>query len=59
MVQTLIYVPHFVSYVIVASLTYTLFNINDGIIHELLRLITGKSIDVLSSPEYFRPLNEG
>ena len=55
-VQTLIYVPHFVSYVIVASLTYTLFNINDGIIHELLRLITGKSIDVLSSPQYFRSL---
>lgn len=52
-VQTLIYVPHFVSYVIVASLTYTLFNINDGIIHELIQIITGKSIDLLSSPQYF------
>ncbi len=58
-VQTLIYVPHFVSYVIVASLTYTLFNVNDGIIHELLYLITGNNIDVLASPEYFRTLIVG
>ncbi len=58
-VQTLIYVPHFVSYVIVASLTYTLFNVNDGIIHELLHMITGNNIDVLASPEYFRTLIVG
>lgn len=55
-IQTLIYVPHFVSYVIVASLTYTLFNINDGIVHEFMQMITGKSIDVLSSPQYFKTL---
>ncbi|MDO4324840.1 MAG: ABC transporter permease subunit [bacterium] len=53
-IQTLVYIPHFVSFVIVASLTYTLFNINNGILHELLLNITGKSIDILASPEYFR-----
>ena len=52
-IQTLVYIPHFVSFVIVASLTYTLFNINNGIIHELLLHITGKSIYILASPQYF------
>ena len=51
--QTLVYIPHFISFVIVASLSYTLFNVNDGIIHEVLELITGKNIDILSKPQYF------
>lgn len=58
-VQTLIYVPHFVSYVIVASLTYTLFNVNDGIMHEFIQKITGNNIDVLASAKYFRTLIVG
>lgn len=58
-VQTMIYVPHFVSYVIVASLTYTLFNINDGVIQELIKLISGHSVDILSSTKYFRTLIVG
>lgn len=58
-IQTLVYIPHFVSFVIVASLTYTLFNINDGIIHELLLNITGKNIDILASPQYFRAMIVG
>ncbi len=51
--QTLVYIPHFISFVIVASLSYTLFNVNDGIMHEILQAITGKSIDILSKPKYF------
>ncbi|MBO5278047.1 MAG: sugar ABC transporter permease [Lachnospiraceae bacterium] len=51
--QTLVYIPHFISFVIVASLSYTLFNVNDGIIHEILLAITGKNIDILSKPQYF------
>ncbi len=52
-VQTLIYIPHFISWVIVASLTYQLFNVSDGIIHEVIELITGKSIDILSKGSAF------
>lgn len=51
--QTLVYIPHFISFVIVASLSYTLFNVNDGIIHEILEAVTGKNIDILSKPQYF------
>ena len=52
-VQTLIYIPHFISWVIVASLTYQLFNVSDGIIHEVMELITGQSIDILSKGSAF------
>jgi putative aldouronate transport system permease protein len=52
-VQTLIYVPHFVSWVIVASLTYQLFNVSDGVINILVKQITGSTWDVLSKGSSF------
>lgn len=56
MAQTFIYIPHFVSWVIVASLTYQLFNISDGVINMIVKSITGDTIDVLSKPKYFKAL---
>ncbi|MDF2803801.1 MAG: sugar transporter permease protein [Anaerocolumna sp.] len=53
-IQTFIYIPHFISWVIIASLTYQIFNINDGIINLLLKEFTGKTINFLGLPEYFR-----
>ncbi|MCR4940917.1 MAG: sugar ABC transporter permease [Treponemataceae bacterium] len=55
-IQTFIYIPHFVSWVIVASLTFTLFNVTDGAINGFVKSITGKTINFLGLPEYFRPL---
>ncbi len=52
-VQTLVYVPHFVSWVIVASLTYQLFNVSDGIINLIIQNITGSAVDILSKGNYF------
>ena len=40
-VQTLVYIPHFVSWVIVASLTYQLFNVGDGIFNVIYKAISG------------------
>ncbi len=59
LVQTFIYIPHFISWVIVASLTYNLFNINDGIINQIIESIIGHTIDFLALPEYFRALIVG
>lgn len=58
-VQTFIYIPHFISWVIVASLTYTLFNINDGIINQIIKVVTGHTINFLGLPQYFRGLIVG
>ncbi|WP_099467620.1 ABC transporter permease [Konateibacter massiliensis] len=58
-VQTFIYIPHFISWVIVASLTYTLFNINDGIINQVIEATVGHTINFLGLPQYFRGLIVG
>lgn len=57
--QTLVYIPHFISYVIIASLTYTLFNINDGLINQFLMLFRDTPVDFLASPSNFRGMIVG
>jgi ABC-type polysaccharide transport system, permease component len=55
-VQTMVYIPHFVSMVIVASITYVIFNTEGGPINQMLFNLTGGKIDFLGSPNWFRPL---
>ncbi|ACT02731.1 binding-protein-dependent transport systems inner membrane component [Paenibacillus sp. JDR-2] len=55
-VQTLIYIPHFISLVIVASLTYVFLTTEGGVINEFLFKYTGAKIDFLASPDWFRPM---
>ena len=51
--QTLLYVPHFISIVIVVSITYVIFG-SDGIIYKLTAALTGTEIKYLSDPNLFR-----
>jgi len=53
LVQTLLYVPHFISIVIVVSITYVIFG-SDGIIYKLTEQLTGAPIKYLSDPGVFR-----
>ncbi len=53
LIQTLIYIPHFVSWVIVASLTFQLLNVQDGIINLMIRTLTGSTVNILSNPGTF------
>ncbi|MCA0753678.1 sugar ABC transporter permease [Paenibacillus sp. N4] len=55
-IQTLIYIPHFISMVIVASMTYVFLTTAGGPVNELLFAYTGKKIEFLASPDWFRPL---
>jgi putative aldouronate transport system permease protein len=55
-VQTLVYVPHFLSWTIVASLSYLLFAFDAGPLFHLLNGIMGTKIDFLSDPNWFRPI---
>lgn len=52
-VQTFLYIPHFISWVIVASLTYQLFNTSDGIVNLIIEHLFGTKIDILSKGKYF------
>ncbi|MEW9050770.1 MAG: sugar ABC transporter permease [Neobacillus sp.] len=58
-VQTFIYVPHFMSWVIIASITYIFFTTSGGVINEIVSYFYGKPINFLSAPEWFRPLIMG
>ncbi|WP_168119878.1 sugar ABC transporter permease [Paenibacillus sp. HB172176] len=55
-IQTLVYVPHFISMVIVASLTYVFLTTEGGVVNEFLNQQIGHKIDFLTLPEWFRPM---
>lgn len=56
--QTFVYIPHFISLVIVATLTFQLFSTTEGIVYNLFVQIFGKANapDLLSDPKLFVPL---
>ncbi|SFK99314.1 carbohydrate ABC transporter membrane protein 1, CUT1 family [Paenibacillus sp. 1_12] len=56
LVQTLIYIPHFISMVIVVSITYLMLSPESGLVSALIKQLTGLKIDFLASEEWFRPL---
>ena len=58
--QTFVYIPHFVSLVIVATLTFQLFSTTEGVVYNFLaQLMGGKGPDVLSDPNLFVTLIVG
>lgn len=59
--QTLVYIPHFVSIVIVAALTYQLFSTTDGVAYHILVQVFGKqnAPDIMSDPKLFSTMIVG
>ncbi|MGW1346290.1 ABC transporter permease [Kribbella sp. NPDC002412] len=56
-VQSLIYIPHFLSWTIVASLTYLLFSVDFGVIANWIHgLVGGQKTDYVAQTDWFRPL---
>jgi len=53
--QTLVYLPHFMSWVIIVSISYVMLTMDGGIINELLVKLGFSKINFLLSPEWFRP----
>jgi putative aldouronate transport system permease protein len=54
-VQTFLYVPHFISIVIVVSISYVAFG-SGGIIYRLAEQILGEPVKFLTAPSAFRPM---
>jgi putative aldouronate transport system permease protein len=55
-VQTLVYIPHFLSWVIVYSLFYMLLTTDGGIVNLLVEAAIGRKIRFLEDPNWFRPV---
>lgn len=55
-VQTCVYVPHFISMVVIASITYVLLTTEGGALNQLIFHWIGQKIDFLADPRWFRTL---
>ncbi|MEC2113157.1 protein lplB [Bacillus subtilis] len=55
-IQTFIYVPHFVSWTIVVSITFVFFTVDTGVINKMIMSLTGEQISFLSDADWFRPM---
>lgn len=56
--QTMIYIPHFISWVIVAALTQQMFSTTDGLVYHWFTEWFGRSgaPDIMSNPRLFVPM---
>ncbi|KRE38677.1 ABC transporter permease [Paenibacillus sp. Soil522] len=55
-VQTIVYIPHFMSWVIIVSISFVMLSMDRGIINELLVLMGLEKVNFLMSNEWFRPM---
>ena len=54
--QTLLYLPHFISWVILAGIIMTLLDPDNGLITQFIYQITGQRVMVLTNPKLFVPM---
>lgn len=52
-IQTIIFLPHFISWVILSGIIFSIFRVDGGIINELIVLLGGEKIPFLSDNRYF------
>ncbi|MFB9659683.1 ABC transporter permease [Glycomyces mayteni] len=55
-VQTLVYIPHFLSWTVVVSITALLFAIDTGPLWTFFAGLLGTDANMLADPDWFRPL---
>ena len=53
-VQTMVYLPHFISWVILGGILINLLSTQTGVVNMVIRSLTGNPIGFLTDPAYFR-----
>ncbi|UJF33921.1 ABC transporter permease [Paenibacillus hexagrammi] len=53
--QTIVYLPHFMSWVIIVSISFVMLTMDGGIINQMISYFGWEKINFLLSPEWFRP----
>lgn len=56
LVQTIVYIPHFLSWVIIVSISYVMLTMDGGIINELLVYFGLAKVNFLLDPTWFHPM---
>lgn len=54
-VQSVLYLPHFISWVIIISI-FQQFLGGDGFVNNLIRGAGGKTLNIMNNPDFFKPL---
>ncbi|WAM35710.1 ABC transporter permease [Caldicellulosiruptor acetigenus] len=52
-IQSVMFLPYFVSWVVVAAMMYNFFNYDYGLINTLIKNLGGEPIDIYSNPTYW------
>ena len=52
-VQTASYLPHFISWIVVAGISFTMFSTQNGLLTEFLKLSGKKAVPILTEPQYY------
>ncbi|WP_322923260.1 sugar ABC transporter permease [Paenibacillus campi] len=55
-IQTIIYIPHFMSWVIIVSITYVFLTVDGGVVNEMLAAMGLPKISFLTSSEWLRTM---
>nr|WP_044480053.1 MULTISPECIES: sugar ABC transporter permease [Paenibacillus] len=58
-VQTMMYLPHFMSWVIIVSISYVFLNMDGGVVNEMLASLGFNKISFLTAPEWLRTMYIG
>ena len=58
-VQTVSFLPHFISVVVIVSLIRMLFHVSEGVVNKIIELLGGTRIDFLLSARWYRTIYIG
>ncbi|MNW27620.1 putative multiple-sugar transport system permease YteP [compost metagenome] len=58
-IQTVIYIPHFMSWVIIVSISYVFLTVDGGVLNEMIAALGGEKVSFLTSPEWLRTVYIG
>lgn len=54
-IQTLVYMPHFLSWVIVYGFLFSFFS-SSGVVNQIIKMVGGAAVPFMSTKEYYTPL---
>lgn len=56
-IQSVMYMPHFLSWVILAGIVYNIFSSSGGLLNKIItQTFHGEPVQILANPTYFKPL---
>ncbi|MDL4840273.1 ABC transporter permease [Aquibacillus rhizosphaerae] len=55
-IQTLVYIPHFMSWVVIVSISYVMLTLDGGIINSIFEVLGFEKVNFLMNADWFRPM---